>query len=98
MFFRKCQIKVEFGRFACLTSRLIALTQGQFAKVDAEDYGRLNNYKWSSFRRSYNFYAFRRKNGKAISINLFVLPILALIFFPLSANIVFLMYYGILYL
>lgn len=41
--------------------RLIPLTQGQFAKVDAEDFERLSKYKWRAYwnPRAKSFYAVR---------------------------------------
>ena len=46
--------------------RLIPLTQGQFAKVDAEDFDWLMQWKWNASwdSRLHNFYACR--NGKRI--------------------------------
>jgi len=46
--------------------RLIPLTQGKFAIVDAEDYPRLARYKWHCSMDGHTFYAytFRRTKGK----------------------------------
>jgi len=72
---RKCRAEGGCGNFYPVTSRnegqrrVIALTQGKFAIVDSEDYCWLNKYKWSAFRKSYTFYAFRRKNGKVICMH-----------------------------
>lgn len=45
-------------------ARLIPLTQGKFAIVDADDYGWLAKYKWYSYQDGNTFYAFRRKGRK----------------------------------
>lgn len=44
-------------------TRLIPLTQGKFAIVDAEDYDRLSRYKWCAVKAGGTFYAGRKKNG-----------------------------------
>ena len=43
--------------------RLIRLTQGQFAKVDAEDFGWLSRWKWHAWRNptTLQFYAVRNR-------------------------------------
>ena len=72
---RKCLAEGACGNFYPVKrrnegwGRVIALTQGKFAIVDSEDYGRVNKYKWSAFRKSYTYYAFRRKNGKVICMH-----------------------------
>jgi len=51
--------------------RLIPLTQGKFAIVDAEDYDRLAKYKWHCRRSKNKFYAYRteRKTRKTIGMH-----------------------------
>jgi len=41
------------------STRLIPLTQGQFAIVDEEDFDRLSQFKWYAFKRPNTFYARR---------------------------------------
>ena len=48
------------------TIRLIALTKGKFATVDAADYARLNRHKWSAVQRHSNWYACRREGKRTI--------------------------------
>lgn len=54
--------------------RLIPLTQGQFAKVDAEDYEELSKYKWVAMWSAYtlSYYALRQLhvNGKRTSLSM----------------------------
>jgi hypothetical protein len=50
-------------------SRLIPLTQGKFAIVDAEDYEKLNRYKWHAIRQANTFYAVRRQGNKKIRMH-----------------------------
>lgn len=46
--------------------RLIPLTQGQFAKVDAEDYEFINQWKWCAhWDRGANSYYAKRQSSKA---------------------------------
>ena len=47
-------------------ARLIPLTQDKFAIVDAEDYERLNKYKWCISKTSNTNYALRRIRGKMV--------------------------------
>jgi hypothetical protein len=49
--------------------RLIPLTRGQFAIVDAEDYPRLSKYIWFAEGRPGSFYAVRKENGKSIKMH-----------------------------
>ncbi|OHB60660.1 MAG: hypothetical protein A2167_04600 [Planctomycetes bacterium RBG_13_46_10] len=49
--------------------RLIPLTRGQFAIVDAEDYPRLGKYIWFAEGRSGSFYAVRKEKGKSIKMH-----------------------------
>jgi hypothetical protein len=44
--------------------RIIPLTRGKFAIVDAEDYPELSKHKWHATRDGRNSYATRRNNGK----------------------------------
>jgi hypothetical protein len=50
-------------------SRLIPLTRGQFAIVDAEDYPRLSRFTWFAEGRPGSFYAVRKENGKSIKMH-----------------------------
>jgi hypothetical protein len=50
-------------------SKLIPLTQGKFAIVDADDYDWLNRYKWCVAKKRHIFYAARRTNGEKISMH-----------------------------
>lgn len=47
----------------------ISLTQGQFAVVDDADFEQLNQFKWFAHKRTGNFYAVRRKDGKHVSMH-----------------------------
>ncbi len=49
--------------------RLIPLTQGQFAIVDAEDYDRLAQHKWCAVKGRDTFYAQRFKDGKIVGMH-----------------------------
>lgn len=55
-------VRVGYGRLF----KAIVLTQGKFAIVDAEDYERLNKYKWHTMRDRCTWYAVRsvRVGGK----------------------------------
>jgi hypothetical protein len=50
-------------------ARLIPLTRGRFAIVDAEDYGRLNQYKWHVSKSHKSEYAVRCQGRKHISMH-----------------------------
>jgi len=50
-------------------ARLIPLTQGKFAIVDAEDYPRLAKYKWHCHEDKTTCYAARRKFNKIVSMH-----------------------------
>ena len=49
--------------------RLIPLTRGKFAVVDAEDYPRLSRYTWFAEGTDKNCYAVRKANGKSIKMH-----------------------------
>lgn len=46
--------------------RLIPLTQGKVAVVDAADYDRLSQYKWYANKKTSGYYAATRKNSKVL--------------------------------
>jgi hypothetical protein len=47
----------------------IALTQGYFATVDADDYERLSQYKWHVEKSGNTYYAVRIEKGRAIKMH-----------------------------
>lgn len=49
--------------------RLIPLTRGKFAMVDAEDYPRLSRYTWFAEGTDENCYAARKEGGKSIKMH-----------------------------
>ena len=49
--------------------KLIPLTQGKFAIVDAEDYDRLSQYKWQAEKHKTTFYAKRKSKYKSIKMH-----------------------------
>lgn len=49
--------------------RLILLTQGKFAIVDAEDYDWLSQYKWCAAKDKEAFYAHRGNGGTTVSMH-----------------------------
>lgn len=51
------------------TPRLIPLTRGKFAVVDAEDYPRISKYTWFTEGTQKNCYAVRKQNGKSIKMH-----------------------------
>jgi len=51
------------------TPRLIPLTRGQFAIVDAKDYPLLSQYTWFTEGTPKNYYAVRKENGKSIKMH-----------------------------
>ena len=60
-------LRITNNRLAA--TRLILLTQGKFAIVDAEDYDRLVRYKWCAAKSRETFYAQRCSNGKIVSMH-----------------------------
>ncbi len=50
-------------------AKLIPLTKGEFAIVDAEDFEWLNRYKWHTQTGGRTYYARSRKNGKMIRMH-----------------------------
>jgi hypothetical protein len=50
-------------------AKLIPLTQGKFAIVDAGDYEKLNQYKWYANKAGQTYYAMRRKGRKQIRMH-----------------------------
>lgn len=51
----------------------IALTQGEYAMVDAEDFERVNRHKWCLSRCRGHLYAQRRYRGKTIRMHQFIM-------------------------
>lgn len=51
------------------TTKLIPLTQGHFAILDADDYEHLNRYKWHVTKNGRTFYAIRTQHGKNIKMH-----------------------------
>lgn len=49
--------------------RLIPLTRGQFAIVDAEDYPQLSQHTWFAEGTPDNYYAVRKEKGKSIKMH-----------------------------
>lgn len=49
-----------------LATKIIPLTQGKFAIVDAEDYAWLSQHKWCAAKDKATFYAHRGSNGRLI--------------------------------
>jgi len=49
--------------------RLIPLTRGKFAVVDAEDYPSLSRFTWFAEGTDQNCYAVRKENGKSIKMH-----------------------------
>ena len=49
-------------------SKTIELTQGKQTIVDDDDYDYLSSFKWFAHKESYTFYAYRKKNGKMLSM------------------------------
>ena len=47
-------------------AKLLPLSQNKFAIVDADDYDRLNQYKWCLSRTRHTNYAMRRTKGKRV--------------------------------
>jgi len=47
-------------------AKLLPLSQNKFAIVDADDYDRLNKYKWCVSRARHTNYAMRRTKGKRV--------------------------------
>ena len=53
--------------------RLIPLTKGKFAIVDAEDYPELSKYTWFAEGTGKTYYAVRKQNGKSIKMHRWLL-------------------------
>ena len=50
-------------------AKLIPLTQGKFAIVDADDYDELSQYKWTAAKSPNTFYAVRSVRGRQIRMH-----------------------------
>lgn len=55
-------------------TRLIPLTRGKFAMVDAADYEWLSAYTWHALKVAGNFYACRKEKGKTILMHRQIMP------------------------
>lgn len=53
--------------------KLIPLTQGQFAKVDDEDFERLSKLKWYAVKAPHTYYARTTLNGKNVTMHRYIL-------------------------
>jgi hypothetical protein len=53
--------------------RYVALTQGKFAIVDAEDYERVNRHKWCVSGKGNTIYAYRKDHGKHVYLHQFLM-------------------------
>jgi len=60
---------LEIINYKLSLTRLIFLTQGKFAIVDAEDYDWLSQNKWYAAKSRETFYAYRYSNGTIISMH-----------------------------
>lgn len=54
--------------------RIIELSSGLVAKVDPEDYERINKYKWCAAKHRNTWYAQRASNGTTIYMHREILP------------------------
>ena len=62
-------VAVEASEALAEGAKLIPLTQGKFAIVDAEDYEELSQYKWHATKAGRTCYAMRRKGEKLIRMH-----------------------------
>ncbi len=53
--------------------RYVALTQEKFAMVDAEDYERVNRYKWCVSGKGNTLYAYRKDHGRNVYLHQFLM-------------------------
>lgn len=56
-------------------AKLIPLTKGQFAIVDAADYEYLSQWKWTADKKGKTFYAMRNKNKRMLHMHVELLGI-----------------------
>ncbi len=71
VFFLLLYRRVRYG----YAFRRIPLTQGKFAIVDPEDYGRLNKYKWYASGNREKLYAARAEGRKKVFMHREIIPI-----------------------
>ncbi len=62
-------IEPHLGQALSEGAKLIPLTQGQFAIVDADDYEELSRYKWHVNKGGRTYYARSQKKGKDIKMH-----------------------------
>lgn len=53
--------------------RYVALTRNKFALVDAEDYERVNQFKWCVSAKGNKMYAYRKDHGKNVYLHQFLM-------------------------
>ena len=61
--------QAEFEEIKKTGAKLIPLTQGKFAIVDAEDYDRLSKYKWCANKSRRSYYAVRSNGQRQIRMH-----------------------------
>ena len=70
--FSRAKFPISTGRIDH-ESRLLPLTKGRFAIVDAEDYPLLNKYKWYASKNGNTYYAVRMHKDKRLRMHRYIL-------------------------